>query len=98
LIGEWGPIDHCCHLTGAHANPICTDDVAEKLNSVLIELAFLIVGVQWILPQLVKHRSDMLIMLLFAVAVDQNVVNEYDDELFMGRGYLLRIVILLSAR
>src|SRR4051812_41108447 len=55
--------------------------MSEKSNFIQPEFTLTELGIQFVLPKLLNYQTQMLFMFFFALGVDQNVIDEYDNKL-----------------
>ena len=55
--------------------------MSEESNFLQPKLTFAELGIQLLFSELLKNQTQMLVMLLFVLRVDQYIINEHHDEL-----------------
>lgn len=75
-VGEaLGPLHHGFALSVIHQNSVHTDNIAQKGDTCLVELALGELGIELVINQALEDRTNILDMLLKGIRINQNVIN-----------------------
>jgi hypothetical protein len=73
------------NFTWVDCNTLCGDDMSKKRNIIQPESTLAEVGIEFMVSKSLQNNLEMLHMLLFTLAIDQDVVNEDHDKLVQLR-------------
>jgi hypothetical protein len=75
------PIKHFLNLAWVNYNPLKRDDMSKKRNFLQPKSTLAEFGVELMVPKSLWNNTEMSRMILFALGIDQDVVNEDNNKL-----------------
>ena len=82
LIRQSGPFRHTCDLDRVHLDVVVRDYHAEVFDPSLLELALLILEVEFVLAEALHDKSGYLSVFREVFGEDQDVIEVYGDNAF----------------
>jgi len=74
------PLSYTCHLITIGMKVMVIDHVAKTLQFLSIQFTLLSAKIKYMFPQLVKHKSQVFLMFLDAIAVYKDIIKVNIDK------------------